>query len=68
MPKSAQPNTGVIQESQNILLSPADLLNEDENEDWNRVNFHIDTVDELELTGPYVTQQQLLVKLSLIHI
>ena len=63
MPKSAQSNTGVIQESQNSLLSPADLLDEDENEDWNRVNFHIDTVDEFELTGPYVTQQQLLVKL-----
>ncbi len=63
MPKSAQPNTKFTQENHNILLSPADLLNEDENEDWNRVNFHIDTVDDLELTGPFITQQQLLVKL-----
>ena len=63
MPKSAQSNTGVIQESQNILLSPADLLNEDENEDWNRVNFHIDTVEELELMGPHISKIQLLYRL-----
>ena len=34
------------------LLRPADVLDEDEAEDWNRANILLDTVEELELIGP----------------
>ncbi len=32
-------------------------------ENWNRVNFHLDTVEELEMIGPSVTPTQLLLRL-----
>ena len=63
MPKKTERGVVKKEGSTNQLLASADLLQGQESENWSRVNFHIDTVDELELTGPYVTQQQLLVKL-----
>lgn len=45
------------------LLNPADLLFGDEEENWNRVNFHLDTVEELELIGPRLAPTELLYRL-----
>ncbi len=45
------------------LLNPADILDGDEGENWNRVNVLLDTVEELELIGPQVQPTELLVRL-----
>lgn len=47
------------------LLTASDLVESDEekSENWNRVNFHLDTVDQLELIGPSVAPTDLLVRL-----
>ncbi len=45
------------------LLDAADVLNDEEGENWNRVNVLLDTVDALELIGPSVTPTDLLVRL-----
>ncbi|MBU2960646.1 Hsp33 family molecular chaperone HslO [Citreicella sp. C3M06] len=45
------------------LLKPEDLVQGDEQENWRRVNFHVDTVDELELIGPDLPPTDLLVRL-----
>ena len=56
---------GVVKEegSTNKLLASADLLQGQESENWSRVNFHIDTVEELELMGPHISKIQLLDRL-----
>lgn len=46
------------------LLSPSDVAGDgDDRENWNRVNYHLDTVDELELIGPTIAPTDLLVRL-----
>lgn len=45
------------------LLSGADLLEENEGENWNRANILLDTVDDLELIGPTVAPTDLLLRL-----
>ena len=45
------------------LLSSQDLLNGDSAENWNRINYHLDTIEDLELIGPSVTPSELLVRL-----
>ncbi|WP_238366388.1 Hsp33 family molecular chaperone HslO [Mesobacterium pallidum] len=45
------------------LLRPSDIVSGDDEENWNRVNFHVDTVDELELIGPHLPSTDLLVRL-----
>ncbi|EAQ04033.1 chaperonin, 33 kDa [Pseudooceanicola batsensis HTCC2597] len=45
------------------LLLATDLVEGEEEEDWNRVNLHLDTVEDLELIGPNVTPTDLLVRL-----
>ncbi len=45
------------------LLSAADILTDDEQENWNRANLLLDTVEELELIGPTVQPTDLLVRL-----
>ncbi len=45
------------------LLKAEDLVEGDEQENWRRVNFHVDTVDELELIGPDLPPTDLLVRL-----
>lgn len=45
------------------LLTPSDVLDEDSEENWNRVNTLLSTVEDLELIGPLVTPADLLVRL-----
>ncbi|MDD8022132.1 MAG: Hsp33 family molecular chaperone HslO [Paracoccaceae bacterium] len=45
------------------LLQHTDILEGDEDENWNRVNVLLDTVEELELIGPTVHPTDLLVRL-----
>jgi len=45
------------------LLNPQDLLNEDDDENWNRVNMHLQTVEAFEMIGPKVAPTDLLVRL-----
>jgi molecular chaperone Hsp33 len=45
------------------LLEPDDILDGDEEENWNRANVLLDTVEELELIGPTVQPTELLVRL-----
>ena len=63
MPKKTE--HGVVKEegSTNQLLASADLLQGQESENWSRINFHIDTVEELELMGPHISKIQLLNRL-----
>lgn len=45
------------------LLEPQDLMHGDDGENWNRVNAHLHTLEELELIGPSVPPTELLVRL-----
>ena len=45
------------------LLAAEDMLEGDEEENWRRANFHLDTVEDLELIGPLVQPTELLVRL-----
>ena len=45
------------------LLAASDLVTGDEEENWNRVNFLLDTVEDLELIGPSVPPTDLLLRL-----
>ena len=45
------------------LLAAADLVRGETEENWSRVNFHLDTVEELELIGPTITPATLLTRL-----
>ncbi len=45
------------------LLTAQDLVSGDAEENWNRVNMHLDTVEQLELIGPSVAPTDLLVRL-----
>ncbi|MEQ6202915.1 Hsp33 family molecular chaperone HslO [Sulfitobacter sp. HNIBRBA2951] len=44
-------------------LKPVDLLGEDEQENWHRVNVLLDTVDDLELIGPTLEPSSVLLRL-----
>ncbi|MGB5865998.1 MAG: Hsp33 family molecular chaperone HslO [Sulfitobacter sp.] len=45
------------------MLRPVDLLQNDEKENWNRVNILLDTVDDLELIGPTLDPSDVLLRL-----
>ena len=45
------------------LLAAADLVSGETEENWTRVNFHLDTVEDLELIGPSITPATLLTRL-----
>ncbi|MBM1308597.1 Hsp33 family molecular chaperone HslO [Sulfitobacter mediterraneus] len=45
------------------VLSASDLVNGDEEENWNRVNMLLNTVEDLELIGPSVPPTDLLLRL-----
>nr|WP_323777970.1 Hsp33 family molecular chaperone HslO [Amylibacter sp.] len=45
------------------LLQPQDLLHDDDEENWNRAMILLNTVEEMELIGPHVGQEQLLRRL-----
>lgn len=51
------------QEGTGDILTADDLIDGAERENWNRVNIHLDTVEELELIGPSVPPTDLLVRL-----
>jgi len=61
MPKASPLAGGGSGEGGLILAN--DLVDGDQEEDWNRVNFHLDTVEALELIGPSVSPTDLLVRL-----
>ncbi|MEN8836966.1 MAG: Hsp33 family molecular chaperone HslO [Celeribacter marinus] len=46
-----------------VLVSASDLLDGDDEENWNRANILLDTVDDLELIGPSISPTDLLVRL-----
>jgi molecular chaperone Hsp33 len=63
MPKaspSAQSDGG---SGQGGLLAHQDLLDDNEGENWNRVNLLLDTVEDSELVGPEVAPTDLLIRL-----
>lgn len=45
------------------LLAASDVLDDDEQENWNRVNVLLDTVEDLELIGPSISSSDVLVRL-----
>ena len=45
------------------LLLPADIVDGEDEENWNRANMLLDTVEDLELIGPSVAPTDLLVRL-----
>jgi molecular chaperone Hsp33 len=63
MPKKTERGVVKKEGSTNQLLASADLLQGQESENWSRINFHIDTVEELELMGPHISKIQLLNRL-----
>ncbi|MFZ1727090.1 MAG: Hsp33 family molecular chaperone HslO [Albidovulum sp.] len=48
---------------ENGLLSAADILGQEEGQNWTRVNMLLDTVEDMELVGPSVQPTELLVRL-----
>ena len=63
MPKASPHATEEGGSGEDGMLAASDLVQGDEEENWNRVNFHLDTVDVLELIGPTVTPTDLLIRL-----
>lgn len=61
MPK-ASPFVATGEGSGNVLRA-ADLVQGDHEENWNRVNILLDTVEEMELVGPSVAPADLLLRL-----
>ena len=45
------------------ILKAADLIDGEQEENWNRINILLDTVEDMELIGPRVTATDLLVRL-----
>ncbi len=62
MPK-ASPEVGDGGTGEDGLMAAADLLDDDEGENWNRANILLDTADQLELIGPRVAPTDLLLRL-----
>ncbi len=63
MPKASPELKGEGGSGEGGLLTAADILEEEEGDNWNRVNVLLDTVDDLELIGPTVQPTDLLVRL-----
>ncbi len=63
MPKASPSVSGEGGSGDGGLLAAADLLNDDEEENWNRANILLTSVEDLELIGPSVTPSDLLVRL-----
>jgi len=62
MPK-ASPFAKDAPSGDDSLLAASDLMEGDDAENWGRVNAHLGTVEELELIGPSVSPDTLLVRL-----
>ena len=63
MPKASPFARGEGGSGDDGLLAAADLLEEDDQENWNRANILLDSVEELELIGPTVQPTELLMRL-----
>lgn len=63
MPKASPLTTGEGGTGEGGLLTSSDLLLEDDEENWNRANILLDSVEDLELIGPSVTPSDLLLRL-----
>lgn len=63
MPKSSLAASAGEATGEGGLLAATDLLKGDDSENWNRVNILLDTVEELELIGPTVSPDDVLVRL-----
>lgn len=61
MPKASPLHGGGSGEGGLILAQ--DLVEGDEEENWNRVNMHLDTAEDMELAGPSLAPTDLLVRL-----
>ena len=62
MPK-ASPFAETEATSENQLLTASDLVQGDDEENWNRANILLDTADSFELIGPSVSPDDLLLRL-----
>lgn len=63
MPKASPHVSGEGGSGEEGLLLASDILDGDDEENWNRANILLDTVEDLELIGPRVSPVQLLVRL-----
>ena len=63
MPKSSIEASGDGGSGEDGLMVASDLLTGDDNDNWNRANILLDTVEEIELTGPVVGLKNLLLRL-----
>ena len=63
MPKSSIEVSGTGGSGEDGLIVASDLLTGNDHDDWNRVNILLDTVEEIELTGPVVEPKNLLIRL-----
>lgn len=63
MPKASPHVTGEGGSGEDGLLEAEDILTDDESENWTRANALLDTVGDLELIGPTVTPNELLIRL-----
>jgi molecular chaperone Hsp33 len=63
MPKASPFASGEGGSGETGLLTASDLLQDDDEENWNRANILLSSVEELELIGPSVTPTDLLVRL-----
>lgn len=63
MPKASPSVAGEGGSGDAGLLAASDLLNDNEEENWNRANILLSSVEDLELIGPSVTPSDLLVRL-----
>lgn len=64
MPKASPFATGEGGSGEDGLLTAADLMQDDDDgENWSRVNILLDTVEDMELIGPQVPPTDLLVRL-----
>ena len=63
MPKASPFASGEGGSGEGGLLHASDILDEDSQENWSRANILLDTVEELELIGPTVHPNDLLLRL-----
>ena len=63
MPKASPHVTGEGGSAEGGVLAPGDLLAGDDEENWNRANILLSSVEELELIGPSVSPTDLLTRL-----
>ena len=63
MPKASPLMAGAGGSSEGGLMTPADILDGEEGENWTRANLLLDTVDEIEMIGPTLPPTDLLVRL-----